>query len=370
LGKNVGVTSNSHQAILNLLKTCHDASGETLNAIKVGGDATDPVFEQCPGIRRVAGGRAAVDAYRGGLIGGTAWLFSHPGMQGRVDYLFVDEAGQVSVANLAGMCQATDNIVLVGDQMQLGQPIQGIHPGDSGQSLLEYLLQDKAVVPDHLGVFLDRTWRLHPKICSFISGGVYEGQLHANPSTENRVVRRPDGSDGSILPEAGMVFAPVRHHGNTQSSEEEVERIVQITNGLLGREYTDCDARVVGLIGIEDIVFVAPYNMQVRCLREALPDGARVGSVDRFQGQQAPVVIVSMCSSAGDFGSRGIGFVLNKNRLNVAISRAQSLAIVVGDPEIAHTPVGTVEDMQRVNLFCRIMEESQDVLIKDDKEPH
>lgn len=115
---------------------------------------------------------------------------------------------------------------------------------------------------------------------------------------------------------------------------------------------------MIGPVGIQDILYVAPYNMQVKRLREQLPDGARVGAVDKFQGQEAPIVVVSLCSNAGDFGQRGVDFVLNRNRLNVAISRAKSLAIVVGDPEIAHANVNSVKEIEAINLFCRIVDNS------------
>ena len=129
------------------------------------------------------------------------------------------------------------------------------------------------------------------------------------------------------------------HSGNTQGSEGEVGRIVKITEQLLQREHTDQDGRPIGRLQLADILYVAPYNLQVRILRDRLPAGARVGSVDKFQGQEAPVVIISMCSSAEDFGTRGLQFLLKKNRLNVAVSRAKSLTIVVGNSGIAHTSV-------------------------------
>ena len=355
-GKNVGVTSNSHHAILNVMTGCSEAMEGKLTAIKAGGDADHPVFEKHPGIHHVSSGADAAATYDGGLIGGTAWLFARPEMEGRLDYLFVDEAGQVSIANLAGMCRATTNIVLIGDQMQLSQPIQGSHPGESGQSLLEYLLQDHAVVPPELGVFLGVTRRMHPNICSFISGCVYEGRLHSHPETANRVIALPKTLEGGTVIPAGIAFDEVPHSGNVQGSDEEVDRIAEITEQLLTCKHTDQDGNTIGRLQLDDILYVAPYNLQVRKLRDRLPAGARVGSVDKFQGQEAPVVIISMCSSAGDFGTRGLQFLLNKNRLNVAVSRAKSLTIVVGDPGIAHTSVNSVKDMELVNMFCRLVE--------------
>ena len=355
-GKRVGVTSNSHQAILNVMTACSEATNGRFTAIKAGGVADDPVYENYPAIQYVPDGATAAAAYDEGLIGGTAWLFARPEMEDRLDYLFVDEAGQVSIANLAGMCRAATNIVLIGDQMQLSQPIQGTHPGESGQSLLEYLLQDHAVVPAELGVFLGVTRRMHPNICSFISGCVYEDRLLSHPETTNRVIALPEILNGGTIIPAGIAFAEVCHSGNVQGSDEEVDRIIEITGQLLKCEYTDQDGRTIGRLQLDDILFVAPYNLQVRKLREQLAAGARVGSVDKFQGQEAPVVIISMCSSAGDFGTRGLQFLLNKNRLNVAVSRAKSLTIVVGDPGIAQTSVNSVKEMELVNMFCRLVE--------------
>ena len=359
-GKRIGVTSNSHNAILNVMAACAEAMPEQLMAIKAGGDEEDPFFERYSGIQYVSGNTDAAAAFTDGLIGGTAWLFARPEMADRLDYLFVDEAGQVSIANLAGMCQAAKNIVLIGDQMQLSQPTQGSHPGESGQSLLEYLLQDHAVVPPELGVFLGVTRRMHPDICSFISGSVYEDRLQSHPQTQNRVIVIPPKlaetpMTQTLIVPSGIVFCDVQHSGNIQGSHEEAERIAEITQHLLQCDHTDETGHSLGKLQLNDILFVAPYNLQVRKLRSGLPPGARVGSVDKFQGQEAPVVIISMCSSAGDFGSRGLQFLLNKNRLNVAVSRAQSLTIIVGDSRISQTSANTVQDMQLINMFCRLV---------------
>jgi predicted RecB family nuclease len=354
-GQRIGISSNSHNAILNVISACAEAMPGQLSAIKAGGNPEDPIFERHPGIQYVGGYADAAATFTDGLIGGTAWLFARPEMADRLDYLFVDEAGQVSIANLAGMCHATKNIVLIGDQMQLSQPIQGSHPGESGRSLLEYLLQDHAVVPPEQGVFLGVTRRMHPNICSFISGSVYDDRLHAHPQTQNRIIVIPPQLTTTPLVPSGIVFCDNQHAGNIQGSDEEAELIAEITEHLLQCEHTDTSGRSQGLLQLSDILYVAPYNLQVRKLRNCLPTGARVGSVDKFQGQEAPVVIISMCSSAGDFGSRGLQFLLNKNRLNVAVSRAQSLTIIVGDSRISQTSASTVKDMQLINMFCRLV---------------
>lgn len=252
------------------------------------------------------------------------------------------------------MAAAAENLVLIGDQMQLEQPVQGTHPGESGLSVLEYYLDGHATVPTTLGLFLAETRRLHPEICRFVSDLVYDGRLQAIAGNENRrIVLSKSGN--LITTAAGIVFSPLEHDGNTQASAEEVDRVLAITKEIVGQPKVGADGKPDGKITLNDVLFVAPYNMQVRRLREALPVGARVGSVDKFQGQEAEVVIVSMCSSFGEYGSRGIEFILDRNRMNVALSRARTLAIVVGDPRIATTPAYSIDTMRRINLYCRLI---------------
>ncbi|NOT53604.1 MAG: TM0106 family RecB-like putative nuclease [Deltaproteobacteria bacterium] len=356
-GKRIGVTANSHAAILNVLRTCHELGDGQLTSLKIGGSKEADLFEHYPAARYVDSLRAALPHLSHiPLIGGTAWAFSDPAVRETLDYLLVDEAGQVSVANLIGMAPTARNLVLIGDQMQLGQPIQGFHPGESGGSILEYLLQDNATIPEEMGVFLGTTWRLHPALCAFISATVYDDRLHAAPQTQHRVVKVPPNAR-RVTKEAGLLFVPVDHLGNTQGSEEEVAVIEELVRELIGREVTDVQGHVRKRLGLEDIVLVAPYNLQVRKLSAALGPQARVGSVDKFQGQEAPVVIISMCSSDGESSPRGLDFVLNKNRLNVALSRAQSLAIVVGSPRLATARCTSLTQMTLLNMFCRLMEE-------------
>jgi uncharacterized protein len=352
-GKRVGISSNSHKAIEKLMEevlAVAKKAGRSIRAAKVNRKDGEAI---------VAGGRAervdsmkdlefeAADAPQ--LVGGTVWAFSNPAALGMFDYVFVDEAGQVSLANIVGMARATRNFVLMGDQMQLAQPTQGSHPGESGRSALEYLLQGKATIPDDMGLFLDRTWRLHPNLCRFISGAVYEDRLEHEATAAERWVM-------GGRKEAGLLFVDVAHEGNTQASEEEVDAIERLVS-----ELRTCKLRLEGGktrdVEAGDIKIVAPYNMQVRRLRERLP-GYEIGSVDKFQGQEAPIVIVSMCASTGEVG-RGIEFLFSPNRLNVAVSRAQCLAIVVGAGRLARTRVSSVRQMKLVNMFCRIVEDGQ-----------
>ena len=356
-GKKIGITSNSHKAIMNLMRAvCKETNG-IASGIKVGGEEDYSFFSEFTGIKYISTSSTAAAAYRGGLIGGSAWFFAREDMVESLDYLFIDEAGQVSVAKLIGMARSTKNLILLGDQMQLGQPIQGTHPGESGQSILEYYLKGHATIPPEQGIFLETTWRMHPAICTFISDTIYEGRLLPEPHTKNRIVRLPEDGGSIVTVEAGILFVPVKHEGNVQGSDEEAAIIRQIVDDLIGRDITDKNGNTYRQVTIDrDILFVTPYNLQVRKLIHSLPKGVRAASVDKFQGQEAPIVIISMCASPGEFGSRGMAFVLDMNRLNVAISRAQSLAIIVGDPRLVETDCSSVSNMERLNMYCRLQD--------------
>jgi len=352
--KRVGVSSNSHKAIINLLDGVAAYVEEQdieASLIKAGGDKNDPIFERenVNFIKNVK----ELPSEKSLCFGGTAWAFCNEVAHKKFDYLFIDEAGQVSVANLIGMSQSCDNIILMGDQMQLGQPIQGSHPGESGMSILEYLLEGAATISDELGVFLPKTYRMHPDVCSLISNQVYDGRLKADAITSSHLVQ----TTGPIISQkAGICFVPVEHEGNTQGSDEEVVQIKAIANELMGVKFWSAENNKTRAIGWNDILFVAPYNFQVNKLRAALGDQARIGSVDKFQGQEAPIVILSMCASDASESPRGIDFLFSKNRLNVAISRAQALAIIVGNPKLANTSVNNLKQMELINFYCEIVE--------------
>lgn len=369
-GKTVGVVSNSHKAVTNLLEDCGNAfreAGTRLTGIKVGGEGEGALFEDNPAFLHIDKASDARGAYSAGVVGGTAWLFTRLDWEDELDFLFVDEAGQVSLANTVAMTRCTRNLVLLGDQMQLEQPIQGAHPGDSGLSALQYALKDlensridapvfHAVVPAHSGLFLGESRRMHPSVCRFISESIYGGRLGSQADCARQRVFPPPGFASSNFPQHGIVFLGVEHDGNIQQSDEEVERIRSLYADLAGRSYTASDGSTKTL-SLEDFLFIAPYNAQVRALQSVFPGNARIGSVDRFQGQQAPVCVLSLCSSCGEYGSRGLSFILDRNRLNVAVSRAQCLAIVVADPRIAGAPAGSLGEMSLVNLFCKLTEQ-------------
>lgn len=368
-GKKVGVASNSHKAVVNLLLACGDAvrgNGGRLQGVKVGGEADGPLFTDNPDVHHAPDSGAAQASYRGGVIGGTAWLFTRPEWDGALDFLFIDEAGQVALANAIAMARCAQNLVLLGDQMQLEQPVQGSHPGDAGLSALQYALKDTdmsrpdapifhAVVPPEAGLFLGESRRMHPSVCRFISESIYGGRLGSHADCARQRIALPANPSDFVTSESGIVFSGVEHDGNIQQSDEEVARVLAIYQELKGRSYTAKDGSTKPLT-LEHFLFIAPYNAQVRRLQEALPDGARVGSVDRFQGQEAPVCILSLCSSYGEYGSRGLGFILDRNRINVAMSRAQCLAVVVADPRIAGSVPGSLDDMMLLNLFCKLVQ--------------
>lgn len=352
-GKRVGISSNSHKAIINLMKGVAEyVDGESIDCsiVKAGGDKEDEIFDR-DNVNYVA----SVTKFTpkdGCCFGGTAWAFSNEHVKDSFDYLFIDEAGQVSVANMIGMSQSCSNIILMGDQMQLGQPIQGTHPGESGMSILDYLLEDHATIPSDIGVFLPKTFRMHPNVCDLISRQVYEGKLSSDEVTHKHIV---ETSGPLITQPSGVCFVPVAHEGNTQGSPEEVEHISAIANELIGSPYWPDPEGNERVIGWGDVLFVAPYNYQVNLLRAALGDSAKIGSIDKFQGQEAPIVILSMCASDAADSPRGIDFLFSKNRMNVAISRAQALAIVVGNPKLAQTSVNSLKQMEQINFFCDIV---------------
>lgn len=370
-GRKIGITSNSHKAVINLMKESASVAGragKSLVGVKVGGDCEDDLFTDNPGVKFVKTGGNAYEAYSGGVLGGTAWVFTRDEWIHELDFLFIEEAGQVSLANVVAMSRCAKNLVLLGDQMQLEQPIQGSHPGDSGLSALQYALKDldaskedapvfHAVVPADYGLFLGESRRMHPAVCTFISESVYEARLGSHADCAIQKIEVPDGRSGFVSAESGIVFIGVEHDGNVQKSEEEVERVRAIYDEMIGRNFT-CSDGTTKVLELSDFLFIAPYNAQVRALQAGLPEGARVGSVDKFQGQQAPVCILSLCSSYGEYGSRGLGFILDRNRINVAISRAQCLAIVVADPRIAGASAGSLGEMMLINLFCKLTTQS------------
>lgn len=350
-GKKVGVSSNSHKAINNLLTGIERVAieqGVQFQGLKKSTGGQPETFFNGVLIKDVTRNEQIV--LHADLIAGTAWLFAREEFDEILDYLFVDEAGQVSLANIIAIGTSTRNIVLVGDQMQLGQPIQGVHPGDSGTSTLAYLLQDDATVAPDRGIFLHTTWRMHDNICRFISDAVYDGALH--PAMDNRQqVLLLNGATHPALREHGIQFVPAEHSGCSQKSEAEGDMIREVYASLMQQQFQNRQGEV-GQMGCDNVMIVTPYNVQVNYLRTILPEDARVGTVDMFQGQEAEVVLISMVTSSGDDLPRHIEFLYSKNRLNVAISRARTLAVLIASPQLLEIACQTIDQMRLVNTLC------------------
>jgi uncharacterized protein len=355
-GKRIGVAANSHKAIHNLLRKVEEMAEQR-------GIAFD-------GVKKSSGDENAYEgrfihsedkkeniSLEAQLLAGTAWLFADGRFDRHLDYLFIDEAGQVALANVIAMGTAAQNIVLVGDQMQLGQPVQGVHPGDAGLSVLEFLLGGQPTVSPERGIFLNHTYRLHPAICRFISDAFYDRRLAPHPDNVKRRLVFKGPIDG-ITPE-GIHLLPVTHTGCSQRSEEEGKAIKQYYQKLLGQLFEDGKGGRHPITA-DDILVVSPYNVQVNHLRSVLPEGARVGTVDKFQGQEAPVVLVSMATSSAEDMPRNIEFLFSANRLNVALSRAQCLAIVAASPKLLETPCRSIEQLRLVNKFCQLVAYAED----------
>jgi predicted RecB family nuclease len=350
-GKRVGVCATSHKAIANLLEAVTAAAIEQGFKFEGARQKQDDGLADDRFIRDVESKDTADPKYR--LVGGTAWVFARDDAEQAYDYLFVDEAGQVSLANLVAMSRAARNVVLLGDQMQLGQPLQGTHPGESGLSALQYLLQDHATVPPELGILLNVSWRMHPKVCDFISQAVYDGRLTHRETEKQSILLQPDADPA--LKASGIVFDALDHEGCAQTSKPEAERINALVASLCRQQYVDKEG-IQRPLGAENFLVVAPYNAQVRQLKEVLPACIKVGTVDKFQGQECEVVIVSMTTSSGEEMPRNMEFLFDRNRLNVAISRAKTLAIVVASPKLLEINCSTPEQMALVNTLCWIAE--------------
>lgn len=352
-GKRVGVSSNSHEAIRNVLMGCIDAledddldfTVEDVSIARKGSQGEAPMAPPYDQIHAANnnGDPALTDA---DVVGGTAWLFSRPELADTFDYLFVDEAGQVSLANLIAMTNAARNIVLVGDPNQLPQVIQGAHPPPADQSCLDWILGDATTVTGDRGLFLPVTRRMHPDLCAYISAQFYEGRLTAHDSTAKQLI------EAGSLPRAGAFLVPVDHESRAQECPEEIDAIRRAVDTLTSGTWTDRDG-VTRPLDASDIIVVAPYNVQVNALADALP-GIRVGTVDKFQGQEAPVALISMTASTAEETSRGLDFLLSRQRLNVAISRGKALSLVFASPRLCETPCATVEQMRLVNALCAL----------------
>ena len=284
------------------------------------------------------------------MVAGTAWLWAREEAQSAVDVLVVDEAAQMSLANVLAVSHAAPNMVLLGDPQQLEQPLQGSHPHGADVSALAHLIGSHETIEASRGLFLEETWRLHPDICQFTSEMFYEDKLRSRPGLEQHGVI----AEGS-LSGAGLRYLPVTHAGNQSSSDEEAERIAALVNSLVGKAGWVDRQGAQRALDWDDILIIAPYNAQVFKLQARLPE-ARIGTVDKFQGQEAPIVIYSMTTSTPAEAPRGMEFLYSLNRLNVATSRAQGMCIRAGSPALFSPDCSSDRQMRLANSFCRYLE--------------
>ncbi|MFY9779961.1 MAG: TM0106 family RecB-like putative nuclease [Candidatus Baltobacteraceae bacterium] len=355
-GRKVGITANSHKAIHNLLDEVESVASarrvDFAGAKKCTKDEDDTRYHGAH-FRNVDGSLAG-ESFQ--LVAGTAWAFGPQAMDQQLDYLFIDEAGQMALPHAIAALTSAKNAVLLGDPLQLPQVTQTQHPGDLGASVLEHLLgHELRPVAAERGILLTDSYRMHPGVCRFISELLYEGKLHSAAGRERQEVRSP-GLSG-----AGLRYLPVEHAGNSQRSEEEAARVAAEIEQLLRGTVRDV-AGATRPLAAADVIVVTPYNAQVRCIGRVLTarglGRVEVGTVDKFQGREAYVVFFSTAASSPEDAPRGISFVFDRQRFNVAISRARALAVMVGSPALLVHHCTSVEQVQAANGVCRFIEEA------------
>ena len=350
--KTVGVTANSHKVIRNLLDSTIKIANELQIDVRCCHKAAEAEQSQ-PNIDIVT---KNVEFFRAlerhaSVGGGTAWLWSREEAFQKADVLFVDEAAQMSLANVLAISQAANTVVLIGDPQQLDQPMKGSHPDGTDISALNHILEEQKTISPDKGLFLKETWRLHPEICEYTSGIFYDNKLKSKAGLEIQIVNSEGLIDGS-----GLRYLPVEHTGNRNSSPEEAEAIKDLVNDIMTNNTTWVNFEgEEHAIELNDIVIITPYNAQVFEIQKHIP-GVRVGTVDKFQGQEAPIAIYSMATSSFADAPRGMEFLYSLNRLNVATSRAKSISIIVSSPQIFEAECRNPQQMQLANAFCRFLE--------------
>jgi uncharacterized protein len=341
----IGVVAQSHAVVEHLLAsvvTTAGLDGALVGKVPQSGAAAD---DRCPYTVLPKDGQLqfALDHLESGfVVGGTAWDFSNPARvpARSLDLLVIDEAGQFSLASTAASAVAARNLLLLGDPQQLPQVSQGLHPEPVDRSALGWISDGHDVLPAELGFFLPQTRRMHPALAERVSVLSYEGRLRAHPESAGRLLE-------GVAP--GLHAQPVVHDGDATESVDEAERVVELVRRTLGRAWHDEHGDRV--LVEDDIIVVTPYNAQLALVRTALADaghgGVRVGTVDKFQGREAVVAIVSLAASSAEYAPRGPRFLLMKNRLNVAVSRAKWAAYLVYSPllteHLPHRPDGVAE---------------------------
>ncbi len=355
VGWRIGVVAQSHAVVENLLTGVLEKGGVAPERVGKKPSSSRAADRQVPWCDVPGKDFAAFLADGGAVVGGTAWDFSNARNleDEALDLLVVDEAGQYSLANTLAVSRAARRLLLLGDPQQLPQVSQGTHPLPVDESALGWLSRGSPTLPAEHGYFLDRTWRMHPALCEPVSELSYAGRLGSAPAAGRRELT-------GVPP--GLRICSVEHTGNRSSSPEEAQRVVELAREFVGTPWRSGPEALPRALTPEDVLVVAAYNAQVELigreltaagLRDEEGGGVRVGTVDRFQGQEAPVVIVSMAASAAD-GPRGMEFLLSPHRLNVAVSRGQWCAVLVRSPDLTDYLPATPEALQVLGRFTRL----------------
>ena len=355
-GAKVGVVAQSHAVIENLMMACCARDGfDASRAVRLRGKSVTP---DAPWSEVSDSELVELISGAGGLLfGGTVWDYVSERRvpAGSLDVLVVDEAGQFSLTNTVAATRAARSVLLLGDPQQLPQVSTGVHPYPVDVSALGWLSDGAAALDPRFGYFLGESWRMDSALCERVSWLSYDGALASAAATAGRALQ-------GVAP--GVVSYPVEHSGCSVRSVQEAQAVVDCVRELLGREWVPAVGAKPRPLAAEDCIVVAAYNAQVDCVREALiaagladssGAGVRVGTVDKFQGQEAAVVLVSLASSRVDSG-RGAGFVLSPNRLNVAVSRGQWRAVLVHSPWVARSVPQDVEEVLALSGFAGLVE--------------
>jgi uncharacterized protein len=356
-GRTIGITGPSHAVIHNALKEVMHHADEAGRSLRIGqrADTDHPFLHHRATSMSYEELEEGLSAGELDVAAGTAWMWAREDFANSVDTLFVDEAGQMSLANALAVSAAARSVVLLGDPQQLAQPSQAAHPPGAGVSALEHILEASATIRDDAGLFLDQTYRMHPRLCDYSSEVFYDGRLTGISGLEHQKVN----SGPMPFAGSGLHVMEVPHEGNVNSSPQEAAEVARLLRTLLSCSWTDKE-RHARPMSPDDVLVVTPYNAQIReierALAQAIISGVRVGTVDKFQGREAPAVIYSMATSSAEDAPRGMEFLFDLHRLNVATSRARAVAIIVASPDLAGVFCRTPRQMVLANALCRAWE--------------
>jgi superfamily I DNA and/or RNA helicase len=352
-GKKIGVTALSHKVITGVLDKITEEAAKENFVVRIVQKVSEDPDTSNPNWMKIKENDEVIDYLKKGypIAAGTSFMWARENFFEAVDFLFVDEAGQLSLIDTIALSHAGKNLVLLGDPQQLKQPLKGSHPEGTEVSALEHILQGAKTIDGKAGIFLDKTWRMHPAINCYISELFYDGKLHPMDSNKLQTL---DGNTKFKKP--GLYFEPVDHSGNQNNSPEEVQRVKQIVDELLesGLKWINTKGEEQ-LLTKKHIKIISPYNAEVNALKRQV-QGIEIGTVDKFQGQEAAVIILSTATSTPEDAPRGMEFLYSLNRLNVAVSRARAVFILVANPSLFEPECRSPHQMQLANAVCRLRE--------------